>query len=61
MLMRRSVLGLAREDAETSSYDSDRLTESESPFLRAAGGELCNASMGKVAMWLATEPGVLGS
>lgn len=60
-LMRRSVLGLAREDADTSSYDSDRLTESESPALRAGGGELCSASMGKVAMWLVTEPGVLGS
>lgn len=60
-LISRSVLGLAMEGAETSSYDSERLIVSESPILRAGGGEVCRASMGNVAMWFDTDPGVLGS
>ena len=52
-----TVAGLAREEADTSSYDSERLTESAS-----TDEPLRSRSMGKVAMKFETEPlGVLVS
>src|SRR6266508_3724756 len=52
-----TAAGLARQDADTSSYDSERLTESAS-----ADEPLRSRSTGKVAIKFETEPlGVLVS
>lgn len=57
--MRRTVVGLAKDEADTSSKDSVRLlTDSVSQFRRFTERFM---STGNVDMKLATDPGVLGS
>jgi len=56
-----SVAGLVRTDGDTSSKDSVRLIESMSFGPLLAEEELCSLSIGKVAMKLDIEPGLLVS